>query len=152
GEARGAAFDRQVLEKAGTLPGVRNACLADRVPLGFNSNAEEFVPEGYAAGAHEAIPAGIAHVSPGYFAALEVALLRGRDFAPEDSGDSQPVVIVNQALADRYWPGQQAIGKRIRIVGRWATVIGVARTTHYYDLDEEPKTFVYLPLYQFYVS
>ncbi|HKO04578.1 MAG TPA: ABC transporter permease [Candidatus Acidoferrales bacterium] len=152
GEARGAAFDRQVLEKAAALPGVRSACLADWVPLGFSSNSEGFVPEGYAAGAHEAMVAGIAHVSPGYFGVMEIPLLGGRDFAPEDSGNSQRVVIVNQALVDRYWPGQQAVGKRIQIAGKWATVIGVARTTHYYDLDEEPKTFVYLPVYQFYVS
>ena len=149
--AQAAAFNRQVLEKARALPGAQNAALADWVPLGFGSSSDEFIPEGYAAGKQEAIEAGIAHVSPGYLATLQIPLLGGRDFSEQDSADSAPVVIVNQALVNRYWPGQQAVGKRLRIEGKWATVVGVARTAQYYDLDEPPKTFIYLPLEQFYV-
>jgi ABC-type antimicrobial peptide transport system permease subunit len=59
---------------------------------------------------------------------------------------------VNQAVVDRYWPGGEAVGKRVRIEGKWATVAGVARTSHYYDLDEPPKPFIYLPLEQFFAS
>ena len=151
-EAQANAFNRQVLEKVRALPGARAAALSDWVPLGFRSNSDEFTPEGYVAGKQEAIEAGIAHVSPGYFATMEIPLVAGRDFSSQDSSDSQTVVIINQALADRYWRGQQAVGKRLRIEGKWATVIGVARTTHYYDLNEPPKTFIYLPLEQFYMS
>ena len=149
-ELQGSAFNRVVLEKARTLPGARSAALADWVPLGFGSNSDEFVPEGYAAGKQEAMDAGVAHVSPGYFATMQIPLVAGRDFSLEDSAASAPVVIVNQAVADRYWPGQQAVGKRVRIEGKWATVAGVARTSHYYDLDEPPRPFIYLPLEQFY--
>ena len=149
-EARGIAFNRSVLEKAAALPGVTHACLADWVPFGFTTNSQEFVPEGYAAGAQESIEAGVAHVSPGYFATMEIPLLSGRDFSSRDSADSQPVVIVNQLLAERYWPGQQAVGKRMKIAGKWAVVAGVVKTAHYYEPDEDPRTFVYLPLEQFY--
>ena len=149
-EAQAAAFNRQVLEKTRALPGARNAALADWVPLGFGSSSDEFIPEGYNAGNQESIEAGIAHVSPGYLATMEIPLLAGRDFSLQDSAASSPVVIVNQAVVDRYWPGQQAVGKRLRIEKKWATVIGVARTTCYYDLDEPPRTFIYLPLAQFY--
>ncbi len=149
-EAQGGAFNRQVIEKARALPGAESAALADWVPLGFVSNGDDFVPEGYAAGKQEAIFAGIAHVSPGYFATLQIPLEDGRDFSFQDSGASTPVVIVNQAVAGRYWPGQPAVGKRMRIEGKWATVVGVARTAHYYDLDEPPQSFIYLPLEQFY--
>src|SRR5271157_542595 len=149
-EADGIVFDRQLLEKSKALPGVRAASLADWVPLGFGSSSDEFVPEGYVPGPHEAIEAGIAHVSPGYFATLSIPILQGRDFTPQDGADSQPVVIINHALAQRYWPQQEPIGKRMKVEGKWATVVAVTRTTKYYDLHEEPQPFLYLPLYQFY--
>jgi ABC-type antimicrobial peptide transport system permease subunit len=62
------------------------------------------------------------------------------------------VVVINEALADKYWPKQNPLGKRLKIEGKWAIVIGEARTTHYYDLNEPPRSFIYLPLYQFYSS
>jgi predicted permease len=149
-EATGVAFDRQAIENVEALPGVQSACLSDWVPLGFGSNSDEFTPEGYEAGPHEAIGAGVAHISPQYFSTLGIALVSGRDFAPQDSASSKPVVIVNQALANRYWPKQSPLGKRMQIEGKPATVIGVASTTHYFDLSERPQLFLYLPLYQFY--
>ena len=95
-EVDGIAFHRQILEKVAALPGVRSASLADWVPLGFGSSADEFVPEGYVAGPHEAVQAGFARVSPGYFATMRIPITRGRDFAVQDSVDSPPVVIVNE--------------------------------------------------------
>ena len=61
-------------------------------------------------------------------------------------------MVINEVLADRYWPKQNPIGKRMQIDGKWAVVIGEARTIHYYDLNEGPQPFVYLSLYQFYSS
>jgi predicted permease len=151
-QAEGMTFDRQVLEGVEAVPGVVSAALADWVPLGFSSNSNTFGPEGYMPGPHEDVSAGIAHVSPGYFGTVGVPLLAGRDFAAYDSPDSQTVVVINEALADRYWPRQNPIGKRLQIEGRWAVVIGEARTTHYHDLNEQPLPFIYLPLYQFYSS
>jgi predicted permease len=151
-EAEGMTFDRQVLESVEAIPGVVSAALADWVPLGFSSNSNSFGPEGYVPGPHETVSASVAHVSPGYFGTVEVPLLAGRDFAAYDSADSQTVVVINEALADRYWPLQNPIGKRLQIEGRWAIVIGEARTTHYHDLNEQPLPFIYLPLYQFYSS
>lgn len=149
-EPAGIAFDQQVLEKIQSLPGVRAVSIASWTPLGFSGNSDGFLPEGYVAGPHEAVEAGVNIVSPGYFSVTEIPLLRGRDFSPADSAKSQKVVIINQALADRYWHDQDALGKRMKIEGGWATVIGIARTSQYYDLNEKPEPFVYLPLYQFY--
>ncbi|MGB0036791.1 MAG: ABC transporter permease [Candidatus Acidiferrales bacterium] len=149
-EAAGIAFDQQILEKVQSLPGVRAASIASWTPLGFSGNSDSFLPEGYIAGPHEAVEAGINIVSPGYFSVTEIPLLRGRDFSPTDSAKSQKVVIINRALADRYWHNQDALGKRMKIEGGWATVIGIARTIQYYDLNEKPESFVYLPLYQVY--
>lgn len=145
-------FHRQVLDNVEAVPGVLSAGLADWVPLGFNSNSDSFTPEGYVPGPHEAVSAGVAHVSPGYLATVGIRLLSGRDFSAHDTADSQAVVIINEALADVYWPKQNPIGKRMRIEEKWAVVIGEARTIHYYDLNERPRPFVYLTLYQFYSS
>ena len=151
-EATGIAFDQQVLEKIQSLPSVRAASIASWTPLGFSGNSDSFLPEGYVAGPHEAVEAGVNIVSPGYFSAVEIPLLSGRDFLRADSAKSQKVVIINKALADRYWHNQDALGKRMKIEGGWATVIGIARTSQYYDLNENLRPFVYLPLYQFYSS
>ncbi|MGH9774532.1 MAG: ABC transporter permease [Candidatus Acidiferrales bacterium] len=149
-QAAGMAFHRQVLEKVQALPGVRAASVANWTPLGFDSNSDDFLPEGYVAQPHEAVEAGINAVSPGYFAVTEIPLVRGRDFAPSDSADSQKVAIVNEDVANRYWRNEDAIGKRMKIEGGWATVIGIARNSQYYTLGEKPKPFIYLPIYQFY--
>lgn len=145
-------FNRQVLENVASIPGVVSAGLADWVPLGFSSSSDSFSPEGYEPRPHEAVSAGVARVSPGYFATVGIPLLSGRDFTAQDSSDSQTVVVINEALASKYWPKQNPLGKRLRIEGKWAIVIGEARTTHYYDLNEPPRSFIYLPLYQFYSS
>jgi predicted permease len=144
---QGLQFHRQLLEKIAALPGVKDASLSDWVPLEFISSSDSFVPEGYQPRAHELIEAGVARVSPNYFQTLEIPLAEGRDFRVEDASHSQKVVIINQTLASRYWPNQDAVGKRMRIEGDWATVVGIVRTTNYYRLNEQPTAFIYLPFY-----
>jgi predicted permease len=151
-QADGTAFDRQVLNNVAAVPGVLSAGLADWVPLGFSSNSDSFVPEGYVPGPHELVAAGVARISPGYFTTVGIPLLSGRDFSPHDSAESQTVVVINEALAEKYWPGQNPIGKRMMVEKKSAIVIGGARTTRYYDLNEQPQPFLYLSLYQFYTS
>jgi predicted permease len=153
-EAAGVAFDRQVLENVEALAGVRSASIADWAPLGFGSDkVDSFIPEGYdVPGPNEVISAEVAHVSPGYFSTMQIPLLHGRDFSPEDAAGSRAVVIINQALADRYWPRQDADGKRMKVDGQWVTVIGVTRTANYDGPIAQPQPFFYLPMYQFYSS
>jgi predicted permease len=151
-EADGIAFDRQVLERVRALPGVRAASLADWVPLGFGTRFVSFLPEGYVPGKHEAVNAGVANVSPGYFSTLRIPLVSGRDFSEADGADSAPVAIINETLAERYWPGRDAVGKRLHVYGKWTRIVGVARTTNYSQLNEPPAPFLYLPLYQHYPS
>ncbi len=146
------AFDQQVMDRVRALPGVQSVSIANWTPLGFNNSTDAFLPEGYVPGPHEAVGAGVSVVGPGYFETLQIPILRGRDFAASDSAASQEVVIVNEALANRYWRNQDAVGKRMKIRGGWATVVGIVRTTEYYNLNEKPKPFIYLPLYQFYAS
>jgi predicted permease len=81
---------------------------------------------------------------------MRTPLVAGRDFTAADTGQSMPVVIVNQALVDRYWPGQNAIGKRIQIHGKWRTVVGVTVNGKYRRLIYDPTPLLLMPLAQRY--
>jgi predicted permease len=87
-------------------------------------------------------------VSPDYFRTMQIPLVAGRDFTPLDTAKSEPVAVVNEALADRYWPHQDAIGRRIGISSRAARVIGVARNSDVGTLNEIPQPVVYESAYQ----
>jgi predicted permease len=90
-------------------------------------------------------------ILPSYFATLGVPITRGRAFTATDRDQSMPVVIVSQAVADRYWPGQDPIGKRLKLIRdfEWATVVGVAANTRYRELTRTWLT-VYFPAAQFF--
>jgi predicted permease len=88
-------------------------------------------------------------VSPGYFDTLRLPLVRGREFSDVDVSDAAPVAIVNETLAQRLWPGSNAVGKRLRVDGAtepWREVIGVARDAKYVLLSESPRPAYYVPL------
>ena len=144
------ALDRQILENISTVPGVQSTALADWVPLGFSSHGSAFTPEGYSAKKDESIGAGLTAVSPGYFHTLEIPIVHGRDFTPADAAGALPVVIVNEHIAERYWPGQDAVGRRLKMEGEWKTIVGIAQNSQYYGLHEQPSSFLYLPLFQSY--
>ena len=148
----GLEFDRQLVAKVAALPGVESATLADAVPLGFERNTEMVRLEGYAGRPHESMDVRSATVGPGYLHTLEIPLVEGRDFTSNDTQESQRVAIVNQAFAARYWPRQEALGKRIWTLGQWFTVVGIARNSNYDMLNEAPKPFLYLPMFQDYFT
>jgi predicted permease len=146
--ATGMAFDRQLITRIKQLPGVQSATLADFSPLSFTIHSEGVMPEGYTPRPHESIEADRGIVGPDYLSTLRTPLLAGRDFTDQDKEDTVPVAIVNKALVDRYWPGENAIGKRIQISGRWKTVVGVAANGKYRRMIYDPAPLVFLPLTQ----
>ena len=148
--AQGREFDRQLLAKLSALPGVESATLADWMPLGLVTDSQTIQAEGYVPQRQESMNIREADVGPNYFHTLQIPLIAGRDFTSRDTDSSQPVVIVNQTMADRYWHGQDAIGKRLEADGEWFTVVGVARTCVYDRFDETPQPFFYFPLSQNY--
>jgi predicted permease len=87
-------------------------------------------------------------VSPRYFALMRIPILEGRDFNELDDADSARVAIVNEHFARRFWPGQDAIGRRFRAKGEWRTIVGVAKAGKYNRLDEPASPFFYLPYRQ----
>ena len=151
-ETSGSEFDRQLLAKLEALPGVESVALTDRVPLGFDSPSTSVKPQGYVSQANESMETEEAEISPNYFHTLQIPLVKGRDFTPQDTPQSQHVVIINEAFVNRYWPHQEALGKQLYsdLPKEWLTVVGVARDTKVNWLNEKPTPFVYLPLYQYY--
>jgi predicted permease len=149
-EATGKVFHRQLLARLETLPGVQSATLAGWAPFGFGSNSIDIQPEGYVPRARESMAIGYAMAGPNYLRTMQIPLTAGREFTPRDTEKSQLVAVINQALADRYWPQQNAIGKRLYTDGKWFSVIGIARNSNYVDLNETPQPFLYLPLFQDY--
>ncbi|HEV2491578.1 MAG TPA: ABC transporter permease [Terriglobia bacterium] len=142
------AFNRQVLAKLAALPGVEAVTLADFSPLSFSIHANYVELEGYAPQPHESMEISRGNVGPDYFHTLRTTLIAGRDFTDRDALGSERVAIVNQALADSYWPGQDTIGKRIREDGVWFTVVGLAVNAKYRLLTYAPEPVFYTPLFE----
>ena len=151
-EPRGIQFDRQLLTRLEALPGVQSVMLTTRTPLTFAGGSTSVKPEGFVPPPNVSMETQVAIVSPKYFATLQLPLAKGRDFTEQDGRETQRVIIVNQTFADRYWPGQEPIGKQVisDLTNESFTVVGIARNAKYNQLNEAPIPFVYLPLYQVY--
>jgi predicted permease len=148
--ASGVEFHRQIIAKIAALPGVQSASLADWVPLGYTNRSEIISVEGYVPQPHESMNVGQAGAGPNYLRTMQIPLVAGRDFTLQDTDASQPVVIVNEAFVQRYWPNQDGLGKRVQVYGRWSTIVGVTRTGSYFSLRENSLPFLYTPLLQDY--
>lgn len=149
-EEQGLQFERQLLTKLDALPGVESATLSTWIPLGFSLSSTQVKIEGYTPQERESMDIDDALVGPDYLRTMQIPLITGREFSFQDTPKTLLVAVVNQALVDRYWPHQEAIGKRVYADDKWFTVVGVARNSDYSDLNEAAKPFLYLPLFQDY--
>jgi putative ABC transport system permease protein len=140
-------FTRQVIENVKRLPRVVDASVAQGVPT-KEAFLGSFDVEGNPAALNEKREARIRVVSPGYFRLMKIPMTSGREFETHDEignvGDL-PYVIVNNTLASHYWPGQDAVGKRLLFTSGPATVIGVARDVKYMGLDSKSDPELYYP-------
>jgi predicted permease len=148
-DSRSREFFRALVEKTRNVPGVIAMGLTSDIPLGSDTrDIVTVAPEGFAFPAgSDSITVQGARVDDGFFATLDIQIVSGRPFASTDTADSPHVAVVNAAFANRYWPGQSALGKRIRIKDgseAWAEIVGVARTVHYNWVAEAPTDYVYL--------
>ena len=141
-------FYQRLLTRLREMPAVRAVALGMDVVLGLSDSDTGVEIPGYTPAKNERMNVDYNVVSPGYFAALEMRLLSGRDFTTSDDSSAAKVLIVNQRFVDRFWPGQQAIGKRIHVGGSDRTVIGVVATAKYHSLGEPATPYMYMPLAQ----
>ncbi|MCI0489449.1 MAG: ABC transporter permease [Blastocatellia bacterium] len=147
------AFFRRLIERIESLPGVRSASAINHLPLAGDRWGRSFSMEGQPPTTPAARPRAAYRVAqPGYFRTMGIAL-RGRDFDERDDLNAPGAVIVNEALALRYWPGEEAIGKRIKIGALesddpWLSVVGVARDVKQEEWSQEAESEIYLPYRQ----
>jgi macrolide transport system ATP-binding/permease protein len=153
-ESRGRAFYRQLIERARALPSVRSASMVNYVPLDFSTSTDEVIIEGRdVKPENEKITLFSWVVGLDYFAAIGTPLVRGRDFTPQDDEGHPGVVIVNETMARRFWPNEEALGKRLRLGrrdGPRLEVIGIARDGKYRQYFEDPQPCLFLPWNQRY--
>jgi predicted permease len=153
-----ALYDR-MRQEIGALPGVIEVGLGSTMPLQTSLIQLEVKAEGKALAAGEAVPlADLRTANPEYFRAAGIPLLRGREFSVTDRFGSAPVLIINQTLADRFFPGEDPLGKRIAWTGEvlkftpfsgdWRTIVGVVGNTQDGGLDAEPRAVAFAPFAQ----
>jgi len=138
-------FYRDLTAQIEAIPGVESLALAGQMPFvgGWSS------PPTLIETPEETVQTTVHRTSmtPGYLRTMGIPLLAGRDFTTEDSEDAPPVIVVNRAMADRYWPDLDPIGRRVMVPisgdSVWRTVVGVAENTIYrLDMQPFPKYFV----------
>jgi len=153
------AFHRRVLDRASSLPGVRSASLSLLLPLTDRSWEMGLFPEGvdYAPRGGDSVLLNI--VSPDYFSTLGVELVRGRLFAPGDRDGAELVAVVDESLAERYWPGKNPVGRRVsfEVDGDphspgakpvYRTIVGVVKNLRHYELQSPSRIQIYVPYEQ----
>lgn len=138
----------KILDRVSALPGVKVASLTDWIPMTLSHKGEDAYPEGYVPHPHESLQVYHAEVSPRYFESLNIPILEGRELTPDDDEKAPRVLIVDQTAARRYWPGQDPLGKRLRVWGRLFTVVGVARNSTHIFVNESPEPMVYMSFFQ----
>jgi predicted permease len=154
GEAQGREFQKRLLDRLRAIPEVRAAGITDLVPVDLHFARSGVFVEGQPPVRAGSAPGALTSVvSPGYVEAIGARLVRGRDFADRDDADAIPVAIVNETFARRFWPGEDAIGRRFSLGKEDAPklqVIGIVRDGKYTSLAEDPKPFAYRALFQAY--
>jgi predicted permease len=142
------AIRHKILDRVATLPGVTVASLTDWVPFNFNRKTVDAYPEGYVPRPHESLELRRADVTSRYFETLGIPILEGRPFSPDDSESAPRVVVVDQTAANRYWPGQDPLGRKLTVWGHPFTVVGVAKNSKHNLMSELPEPMVYMSYFQ----
>lgn len=155
-EAQGKEFQKRLLERVRVLPDVEDAGIADLVPVDLHFGRVPVFIEGQLPERSANAPRAMSNrITPGYFTAMSTRLLQGRDFTEQDNETATRVVIVNETFARQFWQGEDPIGKRFSIGSAEAPkmqVIGIAEDGKYAGLGEDPRAFIYRPIWQSYTG
>ncbi len=134
----------QLVDKAATLPGATSAAAVSRPPV-TDGRKVHFEIEGHPLPGGMRPSADYRGISADYFRVVGMPLYRGRSITPQEVQANAPVVVVNQRMTQLFWPGNDPIGKRVRISDHWLTVVGVVHDARLSSLDESPASQVYVP-------
>ena len=152
-EERGSSFHDDLVDRVRGLPGVVSAGTGTYVPVGYMNEGVRLEIEGQVESPNEPPKQSLSNVvTPDFFRTLGTPLLEGRSFTVDDDDEGRPVAIVNQALVDQYWPGEESLGQRVRIDDEeeLREVVGVVKTAKYMLPAESPIPMIYRPYAQSY--
>src|SRR5579862_400907 len=142
-------FEDQLIDRLQAVPGVVSAVFARKIPFTYRAySSAPIAVDGYIPAPDELPTVDYNEVGPAYFATMGIPLVSGREFTSDDNETALPVAIVNKTMAARYWRGQNPIGSRLQVNGRWLHVVGIAETAKYRSLREAPLPFFYVPMRQ----
>ena len=149
---QGRAFYRSLLDQVRALPGVVQASYSRRPPLSMRGGSLLAISEveGYEFGPDERMVSLYDAVGPQYFGTMDIPLLYGRDFNTGDREENNEIVVVNQTFAERFWPGESPVGRRIVANGAALEIVGVAGNVKHRSIGEDSAFFLYGTLQQVY--
>jgi predicted permease len=146
-EAQGREFYRELLERVRALPGVGSASLSDSLPLGAERLVHGVHIDGFnPPPGEDSIPVQVAYAAPGFFTTMGIPIFSGREFLPEDIHPDPSAVVINQAMAKRFWPDRNPVGQHFKDGKETVEIVGVVKTGKYRSLGEDAQSFMYRPL------
>ena len=149
-----AAFVRDLIAEVHAIPGVESAGAVSELPMAGSNSTASFQVEGQQTGAADGDSlSAFRTASPGYFKTMEIPVLRGREFRDADGSDAPRAVVVDRRLAERYWSGQDPIGRRLKMTfdgpdDPWRSVVGVVGEVKHYGLNASSYPHIYIPYAQ----
>ena len=147
-----AAYER-ITKTVEAIPGVRGAVIVRHRPLEDGVYRSIFIEGQDPTQGKNSSMVRTNVIGPNYFQILNIPLLEGRDFVETDSENTPSVIIINEEMAKMFWPGQKAVGKRLKLFGdrEYREVVAVCKNSKLLSVTEDPTAMIYLPLKQFYV-
>jgi len=146
---RAKIFHTQLLDRVRALPGVESAALTRVTPFSYNPPSSAPIEiDGYQPAPDEQPNAEYLQVSEDYLSTLGIPLVAGREFTRTDDENSPRVVIINETMAGKYWPGKDPIGQRLKVKDNWMQIVGVAKNVKIGTKLEPPRSFFYVPVRQ----
>ena len=142
-------FQDELIDRLQAVRGVESVAFEQTAPFSYLSYpSAPIAVDGYETTPGQERTVEYNVVGPAYLSTTGIPLVSGREFTRFDNETAAPVAVVNETMAAQYWRGQDPVGSRLQVKGRWMRVIGVAKTSKYRNLQETPKPFFYLPMRQ----
>jgi predicted permease len=139
-------FYRQLLDRVRALPGIDSVSLTGSLPLGTQHLSQPATIDGFP------LPPGqpgvfvqAALVAPGFFSTMDIPILNGHDLSSTTTSPGYSQVVINEAMAQRFWPGKNPVGQHFKVMGTALEIVGVVKTGKYDSLNEDAQPFMYRP-------
>jgi putative ABC transport system permease protein len=144
-QAKSRAFFEQLLDRVKALPGVESVGGVSDLPMSGNISTSAFLIDGKPAPVGEMIYTDVQTATVDYFSTLSIPLLKGRLFNEADQSGAVAVAVINQQMASRFWPGEDPIGRTIRIGGQRYEIVGIVGDVRHFGLNANVRPETYLP-------